>query len=183
VAAALLVAVGATWVALSYTGAITWFTHHPASPSCTALECAPMLGIGSPTLSLCPAGTAFPVDGCSAGDFAYRLTVESADIPFGEIRCNVTTNTGSAYVATAGQSGFTIENATGAVVAQYSAYGGPMTMTSTWTYRLGSSATTVLTSLYTVLVDVGSANPHDHGYVFHAVGTGAWSGTTSLSLP
>jgi len=49
---------------------------------------------------------------------------------------------------------------------------------------MGVTPSTPLTNLDSVVVDMGTTDPMDQGYVFVLVGVGAFSGTTSpLALP
>ncbi len=138
---------------------------------------------GNPVLGTCPSGGTFASAGCSAGEFVYTLTVESSFATFGQVLFHIEASNGTVYVAIGGESGFSILSSTGAVVAQYPAANGLMSMKSGWSYAVGITATTPLTSLYAVLVDMGAPNPHGQGYTFVDVSTGNYTGSSSVMLP
>jgi flagellin-like protein len=154
---------------------------------------------GNPILSTCAATSANTIPpvaatkgGCLAGDYIYTLTVESSTISFGSALFEVKTAAGAIYTGTAG-SGFAFLNIAQQVVAiQVTGVGG-MAMGSSWAanaYGPGTecmntacSTSTSLTGIYTIVVDMGTAPPAGTGLSFVAIGTGGYSGTTSLALP
>lgn len=107
----------------------------------------------------CKTGGTFADSGCSAGDYTYNLTVETSDVTFGSVVFWVENPNGSVFVATGGTPGFSVLNSTGVIVAQYASVGGVMSMGSGWTYTDGTHSSTPLTSLHTILIDMGTANP------------------------
>jgi hypothetical protein len=83
-----------------------------------------------------------------------------------------------------GGLGFTILNVNATVVAQYAASGGEMSMSSGWTYAMGSSSSTPLLVTDTIVIDIGATDPSGSQLQFVAVGTGYYDGTTSpVTLP
>src|SRR5580658_1465041 len=141
--------------------------------------------VGNPTLLLCGAMNIPFQNGCRAGDHLYDLTVESSPLEMGNVAFRVQTSAGTVDIVTGGDPGFGILNSTGAMAASWTSLNGSMAMpTSAWTYSIGVAATTPLTNLYTIVVDLGSADPMGQGLTFSAVGVGSYSGTTSaLALP
>jgi flagellin-like protein len=139
--------------------------------------------------TLCTAPDA-PTVGCVAGgDYVYAIPIEQSTVPMDAVLFEVKSPDGSAY-AVAGQGGFNILNTQGHTVASYNLSGpGPLAVADAgaWTYYTGTtgiSATDPLSTLYTIVIDMGSADPSGGGYVFVALGTGAYSGATNaLSLP
>ncbi len=145
----------------------------------------PILGNpGSGTSSTCATTSTTLAAAIKTGDYTYTLTVESSTITIGSALFEVKTAAG-AVSAFAG--GFYIVNIAGLVVACSS---GALAMSSAFsifpTDVAGTSASTPLTSLYTIVIDVAAtgSNPSGIGLTFNALGTGSYSGTTSpLSLP
>jgi len=133
---------------------------------------------------ICPAGDNFTENGCAAGEYVYTLTIESSVIQLDEILFHVSTGSGGNYIAT-GTSGFSILNLLGVVLAQFSGPSGLMSMTPSWsTYSAGASPSTPLLTTDSLLIDMGTANPHNQGYLVYADGTGSYTGITSgLTLP
>jgi flagellin-like protein len=156
---------------------------------------------GAPTLSFCASGSAQTVPpvaatkgGCSptAPDYIYTLTVESSTISFGSALFEVKTSSGAIYTPAAGSGtdSFAVLNIAQQVVA-ISVTGGAMAMTSPFS-SFGPSgecnsavcaSSTSLTTIYTIVIDMGTTNPGGTGLSFVAVGTSGYTGTTSLALP
>jgi flagellin-like protein len=131
--------------------------------------------------------------GCVSGDYCYTLTVESSTITFTSALFEVKTTAGTIYSAGAGTGGFSIVNIGGGVVAQsaHITISGGLAMTSpiaifNSTAGACNSASCVtsspLTSIYTVVIDMGTSSPSGLGLTFVAVGTGSYSGTTAPVL-
>ena len=154
---------------------------------------------GNPILSTCAAGSvqtavAASTGGCHVGDYIYTLTVESSTITFGSALFEVKTSAGGIYTPAAGGAtdSFSLLNINQQVVA-VTVTGGAMAMSTTWaTYQAAAnlycngaacSTSTSLTGIYTIVVDVGTSAPSGTGLMFVALGTGGYSGTTSLALP
>jgi flagellin-like protein len=141
----------------------------------------------SGTTSACSSSTTAVASAIKAGDWTYTLTVESSSVSFGSIGMEVKTSGGS--IATSA-GGFYIVNTAGNVVA---CGAGSLAQTS-WTYPTSSvTASTPLTTLYTIVIDTGLTGPTSGvttnpwtglGYSFIGVGVGSYSGTTSpVTLP
>ncbi len=143
----------------------------------------PPFSVGNPIAGNCPSGGTFATRGCVSGDFTYNLTIETSSIRFGEVLFHIDTADSNVYVATGPYSGFSILTLSGSLAAHYQTVGGVMNMTSGWIYVGGFSALTPLSSVYTIVVDVGTVNPHGQGLAFAAVGTGSYSWTAILTLP
>jgi hypothetical protein len=147
---------------------------------------------GNPVSGLCSTGYTYAANGCTSGDFVYTLTVESSSISFASVLFEVKTATGAIYTA-ASVGGFSIMNISEIVAAQMTPASTTLAMTSAFgTYSSVAGAcngancgpSTPLTSVYTIVIDMGTANPTGQGYTFVAVGTAGYSGTTSpLLLP
>jgi flagellin-like protein len=151
---------------------------------------------GHPTGGSCTAGSsqaigALPVaGGCKAGDFVYTLTVESSSVAFGDIRFELKTSSGLIYSTGSVSSSFAVID-TASHVAAISVTGSTMAMGSAWqAYGLTTtsptySGSTPLTSLHTIVIDVGSAAPTTgQGLKLVALGAGSYSGSTSpVDLP
>lgn len=143
----------------------------------------PLFVVGNPTAGICTSGSSFATRGCIAGDFVYNLSIEASSITFGEVLFHIETPYGTLYVASGPYSGFAILNSNGSLVALYQTVGGVMNMTEGWNYVAGTTTSTPLSSAYTIVVDVGTANPRHQGYEFIARGSGSFSGTAVLALP
>jgi flagellin-like protein len=154
---------------------------------------------GSPVTSTCGSGgsqaqaiatssNGFP---CYGSDFIYTLTIESSTVSFGNVLFEVKTSSGAIFTPAAHES-FAVVNIAGQVVALSTP--GSLAMAGTWsTYPAGTvldcngaacSTSSSLTSLYTVVVDMGqTAATTGQGLSFVTLGTGGFTGTTSLALP
>jgi flagellin-like protein len=156
---------------------------------------------GSPVLSTCAAGSAQTVPltnlikgGCSptTPDYIYTLTVESSTITFSSALFEVKTSGGAIYTPAAGSAtdSFAILNIAQQVVA-ISVTGGGMAMGSAFSNfgpgtecnSAACSTSSSLTTIYTIVLDMGSTNPAGTGLTFVAIGNSGYTGTTSLSLP
>ena len=135
--------------------------------------------------SACTTSTSALASAIKTGDWTYTLTVESSSLTFGSLGMEVKSSGGT--IAT-GTGGFYIVNTAGNVVACGT---GSFAQTS-WAYSTvttpGVTASTPLTTLYTIVIDTGSSaaiNPWaGQGYSFIGVGVGSYSGTTSpVPLP
>jgi flagellin-like protein len=154
---------------------------------------------GAPTVSTCAAGSAQTIPlvaattgGCNPVDYIYTLTVESSTINFGSAQFEVKTSTGAIYTPAAGSAhdGFAILNIGSQVVA-ITVTAGAMAMSAVFS-NYGPSGecnsavcatSTPLTTIYTIVIDMGTSNPAGTGLSFVAVGASGYSGTTSLALP
>lgn len=154
---------------------------------------------GAPTVSACAATSAQTVPivaattgGCNPADYIYTLTVESSTIAFSNALFEVKTSSGAIYTPAAGgaHDGFAILNIAQQVVA-ISVTAGGMAMASpfanfgpgTECNSAACSGSTSLTTIYTIVIDMGTTSPSGTGLSFVAVGTAGFSGTTSLALP
>jgi flagellin-like protein len=188
IATILLVAITVVLAAVLYV-LISGLTHGPGNTPIGSAFTA-----GNPTASVCAAGSAQTIGaavitgGCHAGDYIYTLTVESSTISFSSILMEVKTSSGAVYGGGTANSGFSVLNVAGNVVA-VSVTGTTLAMSGTWTSygpttTPTTSTSTPLTNLYTVVIDMGTTNPGGQGYTFVGLGTGSYSGTTSpLALP
>ena len=141
--------------------------------------------VGSPIFSTCAAGSTFAANGCTAGDFTYSLTIEASAVTFADVLFEVRTDVGSVYTISS-PGGFSVVGITGTVEASYAVGGSSqLVMMTGFTYfGSGVSPSTPLTSLDTILIDMGTVNPVGTGLSFTVLGTGSFSGTTEpLALP
>jgi flagellin-like protein len=177
IATILLVAITVVLAAVLYV-LISGLTHGPGNTPIGSAFAA-----GNPTASTCPVGDTYAINGCLAGHFVYTLTIESSTIAFGSIEMQVKTS-GGTILTVGAVGGFSILNTAGTVVAQ-SGSSVILSMTATFTYPGALvTASTPLTNLYTVEIDMGATNPAGQGYTFNGLGTGSYSGTTAaLALP
>ena len=157
-----------------------------SKPIGSAITVGPNPSLG---VSKCTAvGT--PVGCVTAADYVYTLTVESSSVDFGNVLFEVKTAGGALYSATTA-GGFTITNITGVAVASYTfSATGALAMPSSGfsTYLAtsfacgvggsGCSSTSLLTNLYSVVVDMGTKNPTGQGTTLTILGTGGYTGTT-----
>jgi hypothetical protein len=122
----------------------------------------------------------------TAGDFTYTLLIPSSTVHFGEIRFEVVTATVNVFSNT-GIAGFAVLNQSGGVSAYSQCSAGTgLTMSESWQhYTVGTSNSTRLTNLFTIVIDTGQASPTTgDNLAFVAHGTGAFFGSTSpFSLP
>jgi flagellin-like protein len=150
---------------------------------------------GNPIASTCITGSSQTIGasavtgGCKAGDFIYTLTVESSTVSFGSVLFEVKTSSGAVYASQGGSGGFAVLNIAQQVVAVSVTGAGGLAMGATWlNYGLTTtpsfSSSSSLTNLYTIVVDLGGTTATTGtGLSFVVVGTGGYSGTTSLALP
>jgi len=180
IATILLVAITVVLAAVLYV-LISGLTHGPGNtPIGTAFSA------GNAQSSVCATGSTFATNGCKAADYVYTLTVETATASFASVLFEVKTSTGAVFVA-ASVGGFSITTVTGAIAAQQSAASTTMAMTSTFGVYGASpicngaacGPSTTFSSIYSIVIDMGTGNPTGQGYSFVAVGTGSYSGTTS----
>jgi len=166
------------------------YTSPTPSPSCGGKLHPPLgsaLALGNARGLSCPTGSGVPPgdsNGCTAGDWEYTVVVESSTVTLDILELEVTEPGGGAFAAT-GSASFTILNVTGGVIASYVVGPGSLTMTSTWqTYLAGDSGSTPLTSVDTVVVDMGQTGPTTgQNLVLVGSASSSYSGTISFSLP
>ncbi len=146
---------------------------------------------GNPVLSTSATGNTYAANGCKAADYCYTLTVESASNTFGTVLFEVKTATGAIDTA-ASVGGFSVMNVGGVVVAQMTTASTALAMTTTFgTFSAVATAcngnacspSTPFSSVYTIVIDMGTGNPAGTGLSFVTVGTAGYSGTTSVALP
>jgi flagellin-like protein len=145
----------------------------------------------SPGATVCATGFTFAVNGCLATHYVYTLTIESSSVNFGNVLFQVKTGGGAVFVAT-GSGGFSVMNISGKVAAQFAAPGNAMAMTSggfsVYSATAGAcgitavlcSSTSALTNLYTIVIDMGTANPSGQGDQFTILGNSGFTGTTGV---
>jgi flagellin-like protein len=190
IATILLVAITVVLAAVLYV-LISGLTHGPGSTPIGSAFAA-----GHPTAATCAAGSsqtlgaAAITGGCKPGDFVYTLTVESSTVSLGSVLFEVKTASGLVFTAGGASSSFAVIDPTNHVAA-ITVTGATMAMTSTWagyglttgapTYKASSS----ITSLHTIVVDMGSVTATTgQGLKLVVLGTGSYSGATApLGLP
>jgi archaeal type IV pilus assembly protein PilA len=179
IATILLVAITVVLAAVLYV-LISGLTHGPGN---TPIGSA--FGVGNPSSATkCAVTTA----GClAANDYIYTLTIESSTVTFASVIFEVKSPTG-AFASATGHGGFDIVSVSGNAVAAWNnsaTVSLAMPGASAWVYP-GTvvSGSTPLTTLYTLVIDMGSVNPAGQGYTLNAVGVGSYSGTTTpITLP
>ena len=184
IATILLVAITVVLAAVLYV-LISGLTHGPGSTPIGSAFTA-----GNPISSKCAAGNTYATNGCLAADYIYTLTVESSTVSMASVLFEVKNSAGGIVAATSG--GFSVMSISGVVVAQ-STNSAALAMTTTFQTYSGvatacngaaCSGSSPLTSIYTIVIDMGTASPSGLGYSFVAIGTGSYSATTSpLALP
>jgi archaeal type IV pilus assembly protein PilA len=180
IATILLVAITVVLAAVLYV-LISGLTHGPGS---TPIGSA--FSAGTATPSTCGTGSTYAAKGCLTGDYIYTVAIASSTVTFGSVLFEVKTSAGSVLTLTAGAGGFTVESTTGAIAAQSPSgtAGTAMAMTTAFTPVSPLTSSSSLTSLYTIVIDMGTANPAGQGYSFVVLGTGSFSGSTNpVSLP
>ena len=147
----------------------------------------PSLGVTKCTAIGTPTGCA------GAADYIYTLTVESSSVTFGNVLFQVKTSTGGIFT-TAGAGGFSILNLTGVVAASYTrpvamVLSMPSSGFSIWgaagtcgIVGTACSATSPLTNLYTLVIDMGTAIPTGQGITLTIVGASGYTGTTGAQV-
>jgi flagellin-like protein len=156
-------------------------------PGATPIGSAFAAGASSSAISCTAAGV--PIVGClAANDYVYSVGIAQSTVSFGSVLFEVKTPGGPIYRTTS-EGGFNILNGGGQTNAAYNlSASGPLAVPSAdnWVYFPGSGVThtTPLTSVYTIVIDMGSLSPVGQGYEFLVAGSGSFSGTTSpVSLP
>jgi archaeal type IV pilus assembly protein PilA len=192
IATILLVAITVVLAAVLYV-LISGLTHGPGSTPIGSAFTA-----GNPISSTTTGGAAAACSTIGAAStiatfvptahYLYTLTVETSTISMSSALFEVKTSTGAVDTAALG---FYIVNVGGTVVTCANGLTGAMTSTmgffsSGATACNGAACTTSspLTSIYTIVIDMGTTNPTGTGLSFVAIGTGSYSGTSApLSLP
>lgn len=199
IATILLVAITVVLAAVLYV-LITGLTHGVGStPIGSAFSAGNPIGSsvsGGAAASTCPtvAGTlTAPTTYIGAGHYYYTLTVESSTISMASAEFEVKTATGAIDTATTDGAFYIVASALNVVVAASCiGPGAGLAMTSPFSFFTGAancngaacSTSSSLTSIYSIVIDVGTTSPSGTGLTFVAVGVGSYSGTTSpLSLP
>jgi flagellin-like protein len=192
IATILLVAITVVLAAVLYV-LISGLTHGPGS---TPIGSAFTAGNPTPSTTTSGAAAACTTIGAAStiatfvptAHYLYTLTVETSTITMTSFLFEVKTATGAVDGAAAG---FYVVNVGGVVVACSNGLTGAMT-TTMGSFSSGATAcngatctsSTPLTSIYTIVIDMGTTNPAGTGLTFVAIGTGSYSGTTSpLGLP
>jgi hypothetical protein len=164
----------------------------PVSYPCNAGNCGDsdaMFGIGNAAGPFGCTGVSAPKVGCvSEGGFAFNVTIESSTVTFDSVLFKVMEPGDRVYVAPGG-AGVNILTRSGHSAASFNLTGGgPIAMegAGNWTYSnasLPDSGSTPLTTSYSIVVDVGTANPAglDLTLVAESAGSENW-GSQSLAL-
>lgn len=141
--------------------------------------------VGDPIFSTCASGDTVPVRGCTAGDYTYTLIIESSSVTFGSVLFEVKTAGGAIYSASSATD-FAIVTVSGTAVA-YSTFPGGVALAMVATFAEYTGTTTVataLTTLYTIVIDVGQTSTVGQGLTFDVTGTGGYTGSVSpVTLP
>ena len=165
---------------------ISGLTHGPGSTpigsAFTAGNPTTSNTVGTGAADACAAGTTTIAGAITTGHWTYTLTVESSTVTFGSVLFQVKTAAG-AVAAPAAYYGFFVVNVAGNVVACAATAGnGGLSMGGavqfTYTTVGALTASSSLSNLYTIVMDMGTTQPTGTGYTFDAVGQGSYSGTT-----
>ena len=145
-------------------------TVHPSTPT------SPYgFALGAPSSERCPLTYTYQANGCSGGDYTYELVFEESTISFGNVEFKVTNSSGN-LVKVLGSGGFSIVSRTMSVQAQ-STPGSLLSMSTEWSvYGPGTSGSTPLTDLDSLLLDFGMTNASGLGDIVTAIETGAYAG-------
>jgi archaeal type IV pilus assembly protein PilA len=176
IATILLVAITVVLAAVLYV-LISGLTHGPGSTPIGSAFTA-----GSATPGQCTAAQHTAGICAATNNYIYTVAIASSTVTFSSVLFEVLQTSGSAVSATG--DGFSVLAANGTVVAHSGALT-TLAMTTTLTYPVTYvTATTSLSTLYTIIIDMGTANPSNLGYTFVVHGTGSFSGATNpVSLP
>jgi|HubBroStandDraft_1064217.scaffolds.fasta_scaffold44302_2 hypothetical protein len=173
--------VTASLLALGTVGVLTDSGTQPG-----ALAIASNFAFAQSNGSVCPAGSTFSIEGCAATHYRYLITIARASVEFGDVAFGITTSSGSIYTASEAL-GFTIVNATGALLVQAAITDGMMSMSSTgwsWSYAASTSVSSPVLTSYILIVDLGTTDPSGLGLSIVALGMGTESGSTApIPLP
>jgi hypothetical protein len=142
-------------------------------------------GVGSPILETCPTGSTFVAQGCTSGDYAYTVVIEFSAVYFDNVRLAVVTSAGANY-SVSPSGGFSVLAVNASVAAQTSSaqMGGVLAMPTSWqSYAAGTHPSTPLVTTYSIVIDVGTADPTGMGLILQVYGNQGYSGLISLALP
>ncbi len=128
--------------------------------------------------------TGAPTGACASAHYCYTLTVESSTVTFSSVQFEVKNSAGSVFANTVAGK-FSILAVNGTVVASQTIPVGGVAMTGAFSSFTYVSASTPLTSTYTIVVDLGvtAVSPAGAGLQFVTIGIGSYSGSTSTALP
>lgn len=142
--------------------------------------------VTNPVLSMCPSGSTFATNGCSAGDYTYSISITTSYLWFFPTGFWLDEASGSVYYAT-GDGGFSVLTSSGSVAAQTAvAAQTPMAMPHSFTtFGSGVSGISTISTSDTILIDMGTLDPAGMGLTFEANGpSDAFTGNTPpLTLP
>ncbi len=180
-------------ILLVVVAAIFWgaFSSQPSAPTspCGGEGGCPIKignpgGAGGAAWSICPTGSTFISSGCHAGDYVYTAGVEESTISFGVVQFEVVTAAGD-VVSIVGPGGFAVLPISGPPVARFAvASGGAMLLVpGGWTYTMGISNATALTTLDSIVLDMGTVNPVGHEYILDTWLAGESSWKSDCPLP
>ncbi len=188
IATILLVAITVVLAAVLYV-LISGLTHGPGgTPIGSAFT------VENPVAGVCPTGDTVATNGCLAAHYTYTMTIETSTVTFGSVLFEVKNSAGTVVTA-AGVPAFAVLSIGGGVAAyDVIGTGAAIAMTGTWsnyptaTYCAGGTlqcaSGSTLSSTFSVIIDMGTANPAGQGYSFVALGTGSYGGTTApVGLP
>lgn len=139
---------------------------------------------GDPVLSTCPAGDTYASNGCLGGDYVYSLPILSSNATFGGVAFRVP-SAGFGEVVVEGVGGFSILNASDDLVAQ-SIPLKTLLMLDDFTPLPATQMdrSSPLSTVFTIVIDMGSTSPAGQGYTFVANAVGSFQGSTApLALP
>jgi flagellin-like protein len=196
IATILLVAITVVLAAVLYV-LITGLTHGPSSISLgTAYNPGGVIASQQPAANTgtgtCAAASTTLAAAVKPSEWVYTFAIESSSVTFGSVGFEVKSSAGAVLAWTAG--GFYIVTSGGAIAAcglGSAANGFASVSGLTYPTANGITASTPLTTLFTIVIDTGTAggsNPWTGlGNYFVTVGLGSYSGTvggpTTTTLP
>jgi flagellin-like protein len=146
-------------------------------------------GMSAPvSVITCATGSTLALKGCTAGDYAYAVTITSASsgVTLSSINLAVMTSTGAVdqYATGATGGGFAVTNIAGATLADTAVAQTTPMSSSSWTYVAPGTASTQLTTSMTIWVDLGlTPVPSGTELTLVVYGVGSYSGSVSVVLP
>lgn len=140
------------------------------------------MGLGAASLEQGAAGATFAP--CKAADYCYSISIASSSgVNPSEINLQIKTAGGAVWTGMAGGGGASILDIKGAVVVSTAVAAAAAFAVTSWTAGAGYTTTSPVTQSMTIWIDMGTASPTGQGYTLLILGTGSFSGQTTIALP
>jgi len=140
------------------------------------------VGFGNPNLVQGAVGSTFPT--CKAADYCYVITIASASgITPSSLNAYIRTSGALTWAGMAGGGGMGISDIKGATVVSSPVAAAAAFSVTSWTAGAGYTTTTPVTTSMAVWLDMGTSSPAGQGYQLVIVGSGSFSGQTTVNLP